>query len=70
MKRWNKQKKRRETSWTKVFGIDPRYYRPAVKWCLERDGKRFFNAVQTSVFFFEDAEDATAFYLTWINKSK
>lgn len=70
MKRWNKQKKRRETCWIKVHGIEPRYYDPAVTWCLKRDGKRFFNETKMSVFFFEDAEDATAFCLVWINKSK
>jgi hypothetical protein len=68
MKRWNKQKKRRETCWTKVTGIKYNNYRSAVRWCLAREGKRFFNADYTSTFFFEDAEDATAFYLTWISK--
>jgi len=70
MKRWNKQKRQREATWKQVTGIDPIYYRRAFKWCLDREGKRFYNTLGTSIFYFEDSQDATAFYLTWIDKPK
>ncbi len=82
MKRWNKQKKRREACWTQVTNLDATHYDAAVKWCLNREGKRYFSRDygtyrtiygqfgKGSVFYFEDGQDATAFYLTWINKPK
>jgi hypothetical protein len=69
VKRWNKQKKTREARWARVSGVTATNYRFAIKWCLARNGGKFFNEPKTLTFFFQDHEDATVFSLTWNGKS-
>lgn len=69
MKYWNKDKTIRKRLWTKVNRPKNLYHitdATLKKWCQGNNSKgKFYVYYGTDTWWFEHAEDATAFILTW-----